>query len=127
VYGPLDANHYVVDFIALRSALKTIVAALDHRVLLPTQHPEIRITTRSGEIEVAFADRRWILPKDDCLLLPIAATTTELLAQTIGEQLLAKLAAAGCDSPEIIRIEVGEGSGASAVYCVPANNQPANW
>ena len=36
VHGPLDENHYVVDFIALRDALQKIVDALDHRVLLPT-------------------------------------------------------------------------------------------
>ena len=39
--GPLDENSYVFDFIALRDALQAIVLELDHRVLLPTEHPAI--------------------------------------------------------------------------------------
>jgi len=37
VEGPLDENHYVVDFIALRDALKTVTERLDHFLLLPTE------------------------------------------------------------------------------------------
>ena len=36
VEGPLDENQYVIDFIALRDALKTITDELDHHMLLPT-------------------------------------------------------------------------------------------
>ena len=39
VHGPLDENHYVVDFIALRDTLAGICAQLDHHMLLPTEHP----------------------------------------------------------------------------------------
>ena len=43
VHGPLDENSYVVDFIALRDELQAIVDGLDHRMLLPTAHPTIRV------------------------------------------------------------------------------------
>ena len=49
--GPLDENHYVFDFIALRDALQKIVDGLDHRVLLPTRHPKIRVEERPTEVE----------------------------------------------------------------------------
>ena len=62
---------------------------------LPTVHPAIRVSSRAGEVEVTFAGRRWVFPQDDCLLLPMANTTTELLAQYVGERLLAALAARG--------------------------------
>ena len=39
VFGPLDENHYVIDFIALRDELKKITDGLDHRMLLPTRAP----------------------------------------------------------------------------------------
>ena len=35
VYGPLDENQYVIDFIALRDTLKEITTELDHHMLLP--------------------------------------------------------------------------------------------
>jgi len=44
VVGPLDENGYVVDFIALRDALSEIVGILDHHVVLPTEHPLIKVS-----------------------------------------------------------------------------------
>src|SRR5437868_4670422 len=43
VEGPLDENHYVIDFLALRDAVRSIVADLDHFMLLPTGHPTIQV------------------------------------------------------------------------------------
>lgn len=119
VFGPLDGNQYVVDFVAAGKALKAIVAELDHRVLLPTKHPAISLSSRSGEIEVTSGGRRWILPEHDCRLLPIANTTTELLAQYVGERFWAALVALGGAAPERVKIEIGEGGGASAVCELP--------
>jgi 6-pyruvoyltetrahydropterin/6-carboxytetrahydropterin synthase len=115
VFGPLDENHCVVDYLAICSALKAIVAELDHRVLLPSQHPAIRVRRRAGQIEVRFAQRRWAFPEDDCLLLPMANTTTELLAQYVGGRLLDSLAQHCGASPRRARIEISEGTGCSAV------------
>ena len=88
VSGPLDENQYVVDFIALRDVLQSIVTELDHHMLLPTQHPRIRVIDRDGEVEVRFEERRWVFPRGDCVLLPIRNTTAELLASYIGKRLL---------------------------------------
>ncbi len=88
VRGPLSENQYVVDFIALRDALQTIVDELDHRMLLPTKHPTILVTTKNREIEVTHGNRRWVFPASDCVLLPMANTTAELLARYIGQRLL---------------------------------------
>ena len=115
VFGPLDDCQCVVDFLVVRNALKSIVAELDHRMLLPTQHAAIRVSSRAGEVEATFADRRWVFPQDDCLLLPIANTTTEVLAQYVGERLAAALKSLGMASPSRLRIEIGEGTGCSAV------------
>ena len=119
--GPLDENQYVVDFVALQDAVQAILDELDHRVLLPTEHPRIRVTSNEREVEARFEDRRWVLPRGDCVLLPIANTTSELLARHIGNRLRGELRAA-CDiRPEIVRVEVAESSGRSAV-CVMTEN-----
>src|SRR5687768_971037 len=52
LYGPLDENQYVVDFIALRDAIQGILAELDHHMLLPTGHPTIHVTPREQEVLV---------------------------------------------------------------------------
>ena len=116
VFGPLDENHYVVDFIALREALRAITAELDHHMLLPTQHPLIRVSASDESVEVTFEDRRWVFPRGDCILLPIANTTTELLARHIGQRLLQALAATGQARPARLRIEVDECFGQLATW-----------
>jgi 6-pyruvoyltetrahydropterin/6-carboxytetrahydropterin synthase len=115
VFGQLDENHYVIDFIFLRDALRRIVLELDHYMLLPTEHPAIRVRTDDVSVEVTFAERRWIFPRGDCKLLPIANTTTELLARWIGRRLLEELAVRPEIRPQRLRIEVDECFGQLAV------------
>lgn len=115
VHGPLDENHYVVDFITLRDEMKRIVDELDHRMLLPTGHRSIRVRANEQSVEVTFEDRRWVFPRCDCVLLPVANTTTELLARYIGLRLLTALEERTGARPELVRIEVDECFGQSAV------------
>ncbi len=94
VFGPLDENGYVIDFIALRDNLMAVIATLNHRMLLPTKHPTISVVVdqpNEGEVLVKFEQKRWVFPTEDCVLLPIANTTAELLAQHIGQQLIERL------------------------------------
>jgi len=119
VHGPLNESCCVVDFAALREILRAILAELDHRVLLPTGHPAIHVDDRREEIEVRFAERRWVFPRGDCLLLPIANTTAELLAGYIGRRLLDQLASQLGWRPDRLRIEVEECFGQSAACALP--------
>lgn len=91
VEGPLDENAYVVDFIALRDAAKEIVDTLDHHVLLPTQHEQIKVVADEKEVTATFEERRWVFPKEDCVLLDIPNTTAEKLAEHIAGELTASL------------------------------------
>jgi len=81
VVGPLDENGYVVDFIALRDALTEIISTLDHHVVLPAEHPLIKVVDEANEVLVTFESKRWIFPSEDCVILPIANTTAELMAR----------------------------------------------
>jgi 6-pyruvoyltetrahydropterin/6-carboxytetrahydropterin synthase len=115
VFGPLDENHYVIDFIALRNALQTIVLELDHHMLLPTGHPTIKVTADETSVEAVFEDRRWVFPRGDCVLLPVPNTTAELLARYIGRRLLDDLAAKTGARPKRLRIAVDECEGQAGV------------
>ena len=115
VHGPLDENHYVIDFVALGEMLKSILGELDHHVLLPTEHRLIQVEADDQEVEVKFQERRWVFPRSDCVLLPIPNTTTELLARHIGRRLVDELEARSGTTPSLVRIEVEECYGQSAV------------
>lgn len=115
VVGPLDENHYVIDFIFLRDQLRAICDELDHHVLLPTEHPQIRVIASDDEVTATFDDRRWVFPRGDCRLLALANTTSELLARYIGQRLGKALASAGI-RPSGIQIEVDECDGQLGIW-----------
>jgi 6-pyruvoyltetrahydropterin/6-carboxytetrahydropterin synthase len=111
VRGPLDENSYVIDFIALRDALRRLVDELEHRVMLPTEHPQIRVTSDEREVTAVFEDRRWIFPRGDCALLPVANTTAELIARYLGLRLLDELEQRTGVRPGYVRIGIDENFG----------------
>jgi 6-pyruvoyltetrahydropterin/6-carboxytetrahydropterin synthase len=113
VEGPLDENQYVIDFIALRDELKTLTDELDHRVILPTSHPLIRVTAGETEVEAVFTPdgRRWLFPREDCALLPVSNTTAELLAHYLAERLLAAIERRTGSKPARLTLAVDENHG----------------
>lgn len=111
VAGPLDENAYVFDFIALRDAAQQLVLRLDHHVLLPTASKLIAVTTAAGQVTARFAERHWSFPATDCILLPLANTTTELLARWIGIELQRQWQATGVPVPALLRIGLEENFG----------------
>ena len=117
--GPLDRNSYVFDFIALRDTLQNIVNELDHHVLLPTKHPTIKVSESDREVEVTFEDRRWVFPREDCVLLPVENTTAELIARWIGEQLRPTVENHAEADVSMIQIEVEENFGQWAICQLP--------
>ena len=114
VEGPLDENHYVVDFVALRKIVEELLAELDHRVLLPMEHDRIRVDERGEEIEVHFSGRRWVFPRAECALLPVANTTVELLARHMAQKVVHKLSSVGRAGEYVVTVEVEEAPGWSA-------------
>lgn len=116
VHGPLDENYYVVDFIAVRDTIKGIVDELDHHMLLPTQHPMIMVRVEGDSVEVNFKERRWVFPLGDCILLPVANTTTELLAQYIGMRFADQLEKRTGARPGYLKVAVDENLGQWGVW-----------
>lgn len=116
IAGPLDENQYVVDFIALRDRLAEITRELDHRVILPANHPLICVAPDEREVLVTFQDRRWIFPRPDCVILPVANTTAELLARYIGGRLLVVLDSQYGFRPSEMVVSVDECRGQWGVF-----------
>jgi 6-pyruvoyltetrahydropterin/6-carboxytetrahydropterin synthase len=117
--GPLDENHYVFDFIALRDALQNVVNQLDHRMLLPTEHAQIEVLAGPEEVEVRFETRRWVFPREDCILLPIENTTAERIAWWIGQRLMEDLRPQLTTAMQMLRVEVEENFGQWAICEIP--------
>lgn len=119
VAGPLDENRYVYDFIALRDATQKIVNELDHRMLLPTLHKSIKVTTTENEVEVRFENRRWVFPAEDCILLPVINTTAEEIAFWMANRLQKQMLDSAKHNLESLCVEIEENFGQWAKCEIP--------
>ncbi|TWU36091.1 6-pyruvoyl trahydropterin synthase family protein [Novipirellula artificiosorum] len=111
VEGPLDENRYVVDFIALRDAVLEQTKVLDHHVILPEHHAEIKLTSDSKETTATFRDRRWVFPNEDCVILPVVNTTAEEIARVIAERVRDRMRERFGDAITFLEIGVDENEG----------------
>ncbi|MGD9396937.1 MAG: 6-carboxytetrahydropterin synthase, partial [Candidatus Thorarchaeota archaeon] len=99
----------VLDFRDVKSKALTICKTLDHKVLLPGESKSIKVTKSEEFIEVNVGEKRYVLPEGDCVIIPTKATTAELLAQYIHDNL---------DFPEdfSVRVCVSESAGSTGCY-----------
>ena len=110
--GELNDKSFVVDFFEVKSKLIAITNRLDHHLLIPAESREIQITqeTPDSQIHVEFNGKHYEFPPEDVILLPLVATTAELLAQYIYLEM----------HPEFplfkLKVEVGESEGSIAIY-----------
>ena len=116
VDAPLDANHYAFDFIALRDLTREITDELDHRMLVPATSPLLKCDVSAERVTIRFARKEWVFPREDCIVLPIPNTTTELLAKHVAQKLITALKARHHFVPDVVRVEVEENFGQSATY-----------
>ncbi len=87
VEGELDRAGVLLDFITFKPLVKKVCDVLDHRTLIQGKSSMLKIRKRRKDVEVSYRNQRLILPRQDVLLLPIANTSTELLAEYVAAQL----------------------------------------
>ena len=114
VEGELDRNHYVFDFIALRDLTRALTDELDHRMLLPGRSPLIAVEADGDNWTARYKERWWSFPQDECIILPVANTTAELLADYLASRLRDAFGAHNLPTPPRMRVEVEECFGQSA-------------
>lgn len=85
--GPLDSLGMVMDFRDLKRKAIEVCKNLDHKVLLPGKSEVLSISIASSNVVITAVGKRYELPKEDCMILPISATTAEILAQYIYESI----------------------------------------
>jgi 6-pyruvoyltetrahydropterin/6-carboxytetrahydropterin synthase len=116
VEGTLSDDAWVVDFIALKTAIRGLTRELDHRFMLQCRSRVLQITETEGAWQVITpANVQYVLPRADVAALPIDNTTAERLSQWFCERVWDNLRSrhANVDS---LTIEVWEGPGQRASF-----------
>ena len=122
IVGDLNEDYLVFDFIALKNLLREITDELDHRMLIPLRSPFLRVETGERLVRMSHEEKEWVFPRGDCVLLPIENTTAELLSRWLAERFREEIAGyskkktGSAYVPKILRVEVEETPGQSAVY-----------
>ena len=101
----------MIDLDIARHALDAICAEWKERLLLPAKNPYFELVRDADELEFRLCGRRYVVPRDEAVLLPIENASVEGLAEHIADRLRPHLVPpiTGFD----VRIEELPGIGAS--------------
>ena len=110
IQGPLNDSFFVVDFFEIKKKLLQFTEEIDHAVLLPTKCSHCKIERRGTQIHVKMGEKDYEFPAEDCRLLPLEATTSELLARYLYEKIKAEY------PTYQIHLSIGESEGSMATY-----------
>ena len=111
-------NDMVFDFLDIKPIVREICDSFDHKLLIPKNHPQIKIYENEKNIEIITPDESFFsIPKQDVLLLPILNTSVERLAHFICQQVLELTQQRFGFKFQNLEIEVEETIGQSAIYC----------
>ena len=90
IFGLLDKQKMVVDFLKLSPIVSKIVNRLDHRLIIGELNPNLIIKKTEKEviIKVKINNKYYVFPRDEVVFLPLTNGTVEELAQFITKQLV---------------------------------------
>lgn len=99
VHTALDAHGLVVNFKEIKPLIRQLCDELDEHLLLPGAHPVLTATRAGEHYDIRYHERRYLVPADEVLVLPIGNTSAENLAAWFGRTLRARMLAAWPDLP----------------------------
>jgi 6-pyruvoyltetrahydropterin/6-carboxytetrahydropterin synthase len=112
----------LIDFGAIKREVAALCGEWRERTLVAERNPETRVRRAGGELELVVCGRRYVLPEEDVLLLPVDNTTVEALSRLWAELLATRLAVVLRDSAAAgleVRVEESPGQGAASYLPLP--------
>jgi 6-pyruvoyltetrahydropterin/6-carboxytetrahydropterin synthase len=112
----------LLDFAWLKKAMQAQCDEWTERLLLPGASSELVIVRRDQqELEFRLCGKRYVVPAEDALLLPLRNVVVESLARHFAERMVERLGPAL--RPDLVgglEVTVTESDGQGASYAVPA-------
>jgi 6-pyruvoyltetrahydropterin/6-carboxytetrahydropterin synthase len=107
----------MVSFSEFKKAIREICTSWDEKVLLPQECPYFEIKSQSdAEIEFLLCKKRYVIPAEEVVLLPLDNITTESLSREFSDRLRVKLEPwirSGLITSLEVRIDESPGQGAT--------------
>lgn len=104
----LDPHGLVVNFKEIKPLVRGLCDELDERVLIPGRHPVLTVgpAADDGNVEIRYRERRYSIPRDEVLVLPIGNSSAENLAGWFGRTLRERMSSRW-PHLRVRRLEVG--------------------
>jgi len=84
----LDEHGLVVNFKEIKPLVRQLCDELDEHLLIPGEHPVLTARpTDDGAMEIRYRERRYLIPADEVIVLPISNSSAENLAGWFGRTL----------------------------------------
>jgi 6-pyruvoyltetrahydropterin/6-carboxytetrahydropterin synthase len=110
-------NDMVFDFLNIKPIIRKVCDTLDHKLLIPNLHPNIKIGLVEKNTHLSTPDGSFFsIPSTDILLLPIENTSVERLAVYLANEIKSHVLKEYNYEFNEIELEVEETRGQSAVY-----------
>jgi 6-pyruvoyltetrahydropterin/6-carboxytetrahydropterin synthase len=116
VEGELDGAGVVLDFITFKPLVKKVCDDLDHRTLIQTESPLIKVRRRPRDVEILYKKQRLLLPRGDVILLPLINTSTELLAEYVADRIRHRVQRQFSAKIRYIEVTVEEARGQCGIF-----------
>jgi 6-pyruvoyltetrahydropterin/6-carboxytetrahydropterin synthase len=87
LHTDLDEHGLVVNFKEIKPLVRELCDELDEHLLLPGQHPVLTATRVGEHCDVRYRERRYLIPHDEVIVLPIGNSSAENLAAWFGRTL----------------------------------------
>lgn len=107
VHTELDEHGLVLNFIEIKPLIRSLCDELDEHLLIPGRHPELTCEAREdGSSEILYRERRYLIPTEEIIVLPISNSSAENLAGWVADQLVERIRAQ-FPAVTLRRLEVG--------------------
>ena len=118
IEAALSRHGLVIDFKMIKPVVRELLDELDEHFIVPGEHPVLTCVEHGdGALEIRYRDRRYIVPREDVIVLPLNNTSSENLAAWIADQLQARLEKRFADvAVRRLRVAVEETPGQRGVY-----------
>jgi 6-pyruvoyl-tetrahydropterin synthase len=83
----------LLDFGVLKQEARRLCAELDEALLVPGSCPELELRRHGSEIEMHIRGKHYVLPEEDCRVLPVPNMSCECLADYFCHTLITRLEA----------------------------------
>lgn len=116
----LDKHGLVVNFKEIKPMVRRLCDELDEHLLIPGKHPVLRTTeVADGQMEIRYLERRYLIPKDEVIVLPIGNSSAENLATWFARELRERMRS---QWPSLrvhqLRVSVEETPGQQGIYAM---------